>query len=125
MIACRWLCAGVALSLALAALADDKKAEPLAPQAILQLFNGKNLAGLYTWVKGTGRQDPKKVFTVRDGMIHVSGAANGYVATEKEYRDYRVVVEYRWGKNTFGSKYVRNSGILLDAVGPDGAVGGA
>jgi hypothetical protein len=99
--------------------------EPARPgKEVIKLFNGKDLGGLYTWVKGTGRQDPKKVFTVRDGMIHVSGEANGYVATEKEYGNYRVVIEYRWGKNTFGGKYVRNSGVLLHAVGPDGGAGG-
>ncbi|HYT91391.1 MAG TPA: DUF1080 domain-containing protein, partial [Gemmataceae bacterium] len=108
-----------------ALLAGATSQEPIRPgKEVIKLFNGKDMAGLYTWVKGTGREDPKKVFTVRDGMIHVSGVANGYVATEKEYRDYRVVVEYRWGKNTFGSKYVRNSGVLLHAIGPDGAVGG-
>ena len=53
-------------------------------------------------------------------MIHVSGKDAGYLATDKAYRDYRVAVEYKWGKETFGSKYVRNSGILLHAVGPDG-----
>jgi hypothetical protein len=56
-------------------------------------------------------------------MIHVSGEVPGYVATEKEYQDYHLIVEFKWGKNTFGSKYVRNSGILLHGTGPDGAVG--
>jgi hypothetical protein len=35
-----------------------------------------------------------------------------------------VVVEYKWGKKTDGGKYVRNSGVLLHAVGPDGGAGG-
>jgi hypothetical protein len=98
--------------------------ERVRPAKVIKLFNGKDFTGLYTWVKGSGRKDPDQVFTARDGMIHVSGAKNGYVATEKAYRDYRLTVEYRWGKNTFGSKYVRNSGILLHAVGPDGGAGG-
>ncbi len=98
--------------------------EPAAPKQVIKLFNGKDLSGLYTWLKKTGRKDPNKVFSVRDGSIHVSGTDNGYIATDKAYRDYRVVVEYRWAKNTFGSKYVRNSGILLHATGPDGGAGG-
>jgi hypothetical protein len=105
-------------------LAGARFGEAVRPEKVIHLFNGKDFTGLYTWVKGSGREDPAKVFTVRDGMIHVSGAKNGYVATDKAYRDYRLVVEYRWGKNTFGSKYVRNSGILLHAVGPDGGAGG-
>ena len=48
----------------------------------------------------------------------------GYLATKHAYRDYRLSVEYRWGKKTDGSGNVRNSGILIHAVGPDGGVGG-
>jgi hypothetical protein len=48
----------------------------------------------------------------------------GYVATDREYRDYHLIVEYKWGQKTDGGKYVRNSGILLHATGPDGGAGG-
>jgi hypothetical protein len=96
------------------------------PDEGVVLFNGKDFSGLTTWLKDTHREDPRKVFSVLDGMIHISGEGLGYVATEKEYRDYRVEVEYKWGTRTDGGKYVRNSGILLHATGPDGsAPGGA
>src|SRR6185312_1068973 len=101
---------------------DDATA--IAPIRPIKLFNGKDLSGLTTWVKGTGREDPKQVFSVRDGMLHVSGEGNGYIATERAYKDYRVSVEYRWGKRTDGGKFVRNSGILLHATGPDGGANG-
>lgn len=101
--------------------ADDN---PIAPMKPIVLFNGKDLQGLTTWVKGDGRKDPRGVFSVKDGLLHISGDGNGYVATDNEYRDYHLVVEYRWGKKTDGGKYVRNSGILLHAVGPDGGAGG-
>jgi hypothetical protein len=91
---------------------------------VVRLFNGKDLSGLHTWLKETGREDPRKVFTVKDGAIHISGDGNGYVATDRAYRDYRLVVEYRWGDRTDGGKSVRNSGILLHATGPDGGAGG-
>jgi hypothetical protein len=94
-------------------------------EGVVPLFNGKDLTGLTTWLKDTKREDPRKVFTVHDGMLHFSGEGMGYVATEKEYRDYRVVVEYKWGARTDGGKYVRNSGILLNATGADGSAGGA
>lgn len=99
--------------------------EPVSPREVVRLFNGNDLAGLTTWLKDTKREDPRKVFRVTDGMLHLSGDGNGYVATDKEYRDYRLVVEYKWGKKTDGGKYVRNSGILLHATGPDGGAGGA
>ncbi len=57
-------------------------------------------------------------------MLHISGDGYGYVATDKAYRDYHVVVEYKWGKKTDGGKFVRNSGVLLHATGPDGGAGG-
>jgi hypothetical protein len=96
-----------------------------AGDAVVPLFNGRDLSGLTTWLKESKHEDPKKVFTVHDGMIHVSGEGMGYVATEKEYRDYRVVVEYKWGARTDGGKYVRNSGILVHANGSDGCAGGS
>ena len=103
---------------------DQKKPEPIRPEKIAPLFNGKDLTGLTTWLKDTKKQDPRKVFSVQDGMLYISGDGFGYLATEKEYRDYHLIVEYKWGKRTDGGKYVRNSGILLHAVGPDGGAGG-
>ena len=97
----------------------------VAQEGPVALFNGKDLTGLTTWLKDTKREDPRKVFTVQDGMIHVSGEGTGYLATEKDYKDYRVSVEYKWGSRTDGGKYVRNSGILIHGSGPDGGSGGS
>jgi hypothetical protein len=115
----------LSLTIALAATALVGADEPIAPSQPTPLFNGRDLSGLTTWLKDTQREDPRNVFRVTEGMIHLSGEGNGYVATEKEYRDYRLVVEYKWGERTDGGKYVRNSGILLHAAGPDGGAGGA
>src|SRR5262245_30375005 len=111
----------IAVSLPIAA-ADP---EPVAPNELTPLFSGKDLAGLTTWLKDTKRDDPRGVFSVKDGILHLSGDGLGYVATDKAYRDYHLTVEYKWGKKTDGGKYVRNSGILLHATGPDGGAGGA
>jgi len=100
-------------------------AEPITPHEVTPLFNGKDLSGLTTWLKDTRERDPRGDFRVTDGMIHLSGEGNGYVATKNEYRNYRLIVEYKWGQRTDGGRYVRNSGILLHAVGPDGGAGGA
>jgi hypothetical protein len=98
--------------------------EPISPKKAVQLFNGKDLAGLTTWLKDTKRDDPRKVFSVKDGILHLSGDGFGYVATDREYENYHLTVEYRWGQRTDGGKHVRNSGILLHAIGPDGGAGG-
>lgn len=114
-----WISAGL---LANASFAPAQ--EPIAPKEPIKLFNGKNLDGWTTWLKDTKRDDPRLVFTAKDGILHVSGDGFGYIATAKEYRDYHLSVEYKWGKKTDGGKLVRNSGVLLHAIGPDGGAGG-
>src|SRR5687768_13424068 len=53
-------------------------AEAIAPKdGPIQLFNGKNLDGFYTWLKDTKYEDPRQVFRVTDGMLHVSGDGLG------------------------------------------------
>ena len=84
------------------------------------LFNGHNLDGFTTWLQSTGCDDPDEEYSVADGTIHIAGRGMGYLATKKSYRDYHLSVEYRWGKRVDGSGFVRNSGILLHATGPDG-----
>ncbi|MBM3995287.1 MAG: DUF1080 domain-containing protein [Planctomycetes bacterium] len=101
--------------------AQDLPTQPTVP---MKLFNGKDLTGFTTWLKDTKRDDPRKVFTVKDGMLHLSGDGFGYLATNKVFIDYHLTVEYKWGKKTDGGKYVRNSGVLLHATGPDGGAGG-
>jgi len=94
--------------------------EPIVPGKPIRLFNGKDLTGFTTWLKATGRSDPKHVFSVVDGMIRISGEGLGYLATEKAYKNYHLSLEYKWGKNTTDRTSVRNSGALLHAIGPDG-----
>ena len=118
----RWILLFAAM-LGSAALGSAQDAA-ITPKEPIKLWNGKDLTGLTTWLKDTKRDDPRKVFSVQDGVIHVSGDGFGYLATDKEYRDYHLTVEYRWGKKTDGGKYVRNSGILLHAIGPNGGANG-
>lgn len=93
----------------------------------VKLFNGENLDGWYTYIKGHGKNsDPKKVFTVSDGMIRVSGEEFGCITTEKEYENYKISLEYKWGNDTHGGRKfkARDSGLLIHSVGRDGAFGG-
>jgi hypothetical protein len=103
-------------------LADEP--EPISPQQPTPLFDGRTLDGWYAFQKQTGRKDPTGVYTVEDGAIRVSGEGAGYLATERAYRDYHLSLEYRWGERTDGTGIVRNSGLLLHGVGPDGAANG-
>jgi len=91
----------------------------------IKLFNGRNLEGLYTWIRGSKYADPKKVFTVEDGMIHISGEGYGGLITSQPYRDYHLMVEFKWGEKTWGDRVngARDSGVLLHGWGPDGGYG--
>jgi hypothetical protein len=100
---------------------------PLQDQAsasATELFNGRDLAGFYTWLRDTGHEDPRGVFTVTNGMIRISGDGLGYLATQENYENYRLLVEFKWGRiNTRWNDRIgraRDSGIFLHATGPDG-----
>ena len=102
--------------------ADTPTRQPISPRdETIQLFNGKDFRGLYTFLKGRGvRREPDDVFRVDEGMIRVTGEGRGYVATENQYRDYHLTVEYKWGRRDDGSGYVRNAGVLVHGTGADG-----
>jgi len=100
----------------------------------IPLFNGKNLDGWYTYLGSTGKNnDPKGVFKVEKGMIHILDLPvtdepqdAGYLATNQEYSDVLIHVEYRWGSKRFRDKDAplapggkRDSGVLYLMVGPD------
>ena len=54
--------------------AEDRKLQPVSPKdGVILLFNGKDLTGLRSWLRKTKGEDPRKVFTVHDGMLHISG----------------------------------------------------
>lgn len=70
--------------------------------------------------------DPKDIWTfAKDGTFHISGRGYGYVATKDIYRDYHLVIEFKWGTKTWGKreKAAKDNGILLHAYGPHGAYG--
>jgi hypothetical protein len=89
----------------------------------IKLFNGRDLDGWYTFLQHRGRDnDPKKVFTVHDGMIRISGEEWGCITTEAEYEDYKIWLEFKWGGKTFAPRLdnTRDSGLLLHSQGEDG-----
>jgi hypothetical protein len=88
------------------------------------LFNGKNLDGFYNWLVDSNYEDPRGVFSVTNGMIRISGDGLGYLATQKAFKDYRLILEFKWGRTNWawGDRIgkARDSGLFLHATGPDG-----
>ncbi len=80
------------------------------------IFNGKDFTGWYSFVEGYGKNsDPLKVFKVEpNGIIHVSGEKFGYLCSEKEYQDFHVKLEFRWGEKRWSPRLYekRDSGLL-------------
>ena len=100
------------------------------PDETIRLFDGETLDNFYTWMAGTGREDVNRVFSVVEQIdgapaIRVSGQGYGAFITEKEYKNYHLVVEFRWGLLTWGNRKdaARDSGILVHCQGPDGNTG--
>jgi hypothetical protein len=99
------------------------KETQVSSQNVHHLFNGKNLNGWYTFLQKSGRNnDPKKVFSVINGMIHIGGEEWGCITTNKEYTNYRLVAEFKWGGKTYAPRInnARDCGILLHSKGADG-----
>jgi hypothetical protein len=94
---------------------------------VIRLFDGKTLGDCYTWLKDAKREDPRKVFSVENGLIRVSGDGLGAIVTNKRYRDYHLVLEYRWGERTWHEreKNAKDSGLLINSNGMDGGYDGA
>lgn len=124
-----YLGGALAIGAAFFAAGELTQAEAAAPKTAdarsIVLFNGKDLSNWYTFIPhkdgSDPRTDPKKVFQVVDGVIHVSGEEFGCLTTEKEYENYHLKLEFKWGKKKWPprEKAVRDSGILMHVVGPD------
>ncbi|MCS6850002.1 MAG: DUF1080 domain-containing protein [Gemmataceae bacterium] len=94
----------------LAPAADDDGFTPL--------FNGKDLTGFKTILKGDG--DPAKTWTVRDGVIICSGSPAGYFYTDKSYKNYVLRFDWRYARpaNLADDKAFKgNSGLLVHIQG--------
>lgn len=109
-----------------------------------QLFNGKNLTGWDTYLgpeydttlNKTGtipiglKIDPSKVFSVvkmgDENVIRISGENFGGISTIREFENYHLQLQFRWGQLKWPPRKnaKKDSGLMYHAVGPHGADGG-
>lgn len=119
----RWLIGGLLVaSTGMPFASADEPVTPIAPREVIQLLNGQDLGGWTTWLVDTKHEDPRGVYTVRDGLLRISGDGFGYLSTDRAYKDYRLVVEVKWGTQNFRTRQgmARDSGIFLHSAGPEG-----
>ena len=86
-------------------------------QNMKPLFNGKNFDGWYSFLTSKGKNnDTEKIFSVEDGVLHISGKEFGYICTEKVYRNFHLIVEFKWGIKKYPPRDAdttkRDNGIL-------------
>jgi hypothetical protein len=89
--------------------------------AAIVLFNGRNLKNFDTFLKDHGlNADPDHVFRVERGVIHISGKEFGYIITKREFENYYLRAEFKWGEGTYAprDRQARDSGILYHVRGP-------
>ena len=79
----------------------------------VQLWNGRDLAGWHADVpEADGGKNLPPSFVARDGLLVSMGKPEGHLITDQSFRDYRLVVEYRWPGEP------GNCGILVHASTP-------
>jgi len=106
----------VAVSCAAANVEMAVKAVPVRPTEKVALFNGKDFSGWTKVINNEPGSCPDTTWTVKDGIIHCTGAPFGYLRTQQSYADYKLHVEYRWADTTTEAP---NSGIFTFTTGPD------
>lgn len=100
-----------------------------AQQPWQSLFNGRDLEG-WRIVIGNGQaKDTNHLVQVDAGAIHMykdaadgSRQPAGYIVSDREYSNYHLRLEYKWGGKRFGDreKAKRDAGILYHVTGKDG-----
>ncbi len=103
----------VSLAFLAACRSGSGTARDAAPVSPRNLFNGRDLTG---WHEDVPSRDSDSnvsaAFVVRDGKLLSLGNPQGHLITDAAYRDYRLVVEYRWAGEA------GNCGVLVHASQP-------
>ena len=108
----------------------SRRADDIANEGWVPLFNGKNFDGWYTYLPSTGKNtDPKKVFKMgeRDGPHsrhpgdRTKSRSSAISRARKNSPNCRIRVEFKWGTKRFvpNNENKRDSGLLYFFNGPD------
>lgn len=114
---------GLSCLVASVCLVAPSRADPVTPLVPVRFFDGTSLNGVTPWIEGIGASDPGGIFTVADGLLHCSGEGFGVLESEDDFRDYQLVLEFRWGETTFGRREgkARDSGLVMHSHGNSGS----
>ncbi len=70
-------------------------------------------------------EEREKVWKLVDGKLHVTGKGFGYIRTRQAYKNYHLVMDYKWGEKTWPPREdkTRDCGLLVHGHGEDGSLG--
>jgi Domain of Unknown Function (DUF1080) len=111
-------------------LAEQLSLPPAGADGWISLLNGRDLTGWYTMLQKSGKDvaQARKIVVMEQEMLHILGnemtgepAEPGYIATNQEFENVHIRVEYKWGVKRFPprSESKRDNGILYGLVGED------
>jgi hypothetical protein len=108
--------AGTAL-LGSATAADDKK------EGFTDLFDGKDLTDWKIFLNPKAKDaDPSKTWSVKDGIIICTGHPDGFLYTDKSYKDYVLLYDWQYKRPeglTNDKGFRGNSGCLVNIQHPE------
>jgi hypothetical protein len=87
---------------------------PVTPTQRMELFNGKDFSGWTFCLRSNA--PPADTFTVSNGLMHCTGQPFGYIRTDKNFRDYKLTVEWRFVRI---APHADNSGVFVHVQPPD------
>ena len=93
---------------ALVTLAVSGDGEPTVQD--IRLFNGRDLSG-WDYFLVDEDAEMEDVWSVKDGILVVQGEPRGYLYTDNDFENFRLVVEWRWPEQP------GNSGVLMRITG--------
>jgi hypothetical protein len=107
---------GAALIAATAMAADPSTpALPVShPEQRIALWNGRDLAGWRVFLKDPA-VDPRRVWSVQDGVLRLMGQPYGYLRSTYNYFNYHLHAQWRWP----AGNPKNNSGLFVHVNGPD------
>jgi hypothetical protein len=120
------------IAIAIAALSGQSiayTAETVGHHGWTPLFNGTNLDGWYIVLRNSRSDDTNHLVQIENGMIQMykdaspgSAQPAGYIVTAKEFSNYHLRLEYKWGEKRFQPrvKTRRDAGIMYHVAGKDG-----
>jgi Domain of Unknown Function (DUF1080) len=103
---------------------------PAGADGWVSLINGRDLTGWYTMLQKSGKDvaEERKMVLMEEQMLHILGEDEatdpveaGYLATNQEFANVHIRVEYKWGVKRHAPRYTpkRDNGLLYGLVGED------